>query len=61
MVMMDWLHTTDQGVLAVIIGNVLWDALPLMGVRSKSAQVNVLLAMTNAYYAEAKAHDTLHN
>ena len=61
MVVIDWLHTMDQAVLADIIGNVLWDALPLMGVRSKAAQVNVLWAMVNAYYAEAKVHDTLHN
>ena len=59
--MMGWLHTMGQAVLADIIGNVLWDALPLMGVRSRAAQVKVLWAMVNAYYAEAQVHDTLHN
>ena len=61
MAMVDWLHTMDHGVLADIIGNVLSDALPFMGVRSKAAQVKELWAMVNAYYAEAKVHDTLHN
>ena len=54
MATVDWLHTMDQGVLADIIGNVLWDALSLMGVRSRAAQVNVLWAMVTAHYAEAK-------
>ena len=61
MAMVDWLHTMDQGVLADIIGNVLWDALSLMGVRSRAAQVMVLWAMVTAQYAETKMHDTLHN
>ena len=61
MVMIDWLHTMDQGVLADIIGNVLWDALPLMGVRSRSEQVKVLWAMVKTYYAEAKVQNKLDN
>ena len=61
MVMSHCLHTMDQGVLADIIGNDLWDALPLMGVRSRAAQVKVLWAMVKAYYAAAKVPDTLDN
>ena len=60
-VVIDWLHTLDQAVLADIIGNVLWDALPLMVVRSRAEQVKVLWAMANAYYAGAKMHHTLDN
>ena len=30
MVMLSWLHTMDQGVLADVIGNVFWDELPLL-------------------------------
>ena len=60
-VVIDWLHTLDQAVLADIIGNVLWDELPLMRVPIRAEQVKVLWAMVNAYYAEAQAHDTLHN
>ena len=61
MVMIDWLHTMDQGVLADIIGRVLWDALPLMGVRSRAEQVKLLWAMVKASYAETTMHDTLDN
>ena len=61
MAIVDWLHTMDQAVLADIIGNVLWDALSLMGVRSRAAQVKVLWAMVNAYYDEAKVPDMLDN
>ena len=43
------------------MGNVLWDALPLMGVGNRAEQVKVLWAMVKAYYAEAKAHATLDN
>ena len=61
MAMVEWLHTMDQGVLADIIGNVLWDALPLMGVRSRAEQVKVLWAMARAYYVEAKVPSRLDN
>ena len=61
MAMIDWLHTMDQGVLADIVGNVLWDALPLMGARSRAEQAKVLWAMVKAYYAEAKVPSKLDN
>ena len=37
------MHTMDQALLADIIGNVLWDALPFMVVPNRSEQVKVLL------------------
>ena len=61
MVMVDWLHTMDHGLLADIADNVLWDELPLMVVRSKAEQVKVLWAMASAYYAETKVPDMLGN
>jgi hypothetical protein len=42
MVMVDWLHTMDLGVLADVIGNVFWDALPLMGAPPRDEQVKRL-------------------
>ena len=57
--MIHCLHTMHQGVLADIIVNVLWDALPLMVVRRRAEQVKVLWAMVKAYYAEAKVPDRL--
>ncbi len=54
MVMVDWLHTMDLGVLADVIGNVFWDALPLMGAPPRDHRVKSLLSMIQLYYVEAK-------
>ena len=59
MVMVDWLHTMDLGVLADVIGNVFWDALPLMGAPPRDHQVKSLWNMIQLYYAEAKVPDRL--
>ena len=50
-----------QGVLADIIGNVVWGAMLLTLVRSRAEQVKVLWAMVKASYDEATVHDTLGN
>ena len=59
MVMVDWLHTMDLGVLADVIGNVFWDALPLMGAPPRDRQVKSLWNMIQLYFAEAKVPDRL--
>ena len=49
----------DQGALADVIGNVFWDALPLMGAPPRDHQAKSLWNMIQLYYAEAKAPDRL--
>ena len=58
-VMVDWLHTMDQGVLADVIGNVFWDALPKLAAGTRKEQVKVLWQMIQVYYQAAKVPDRL--
>jgi hypothetical protein len=46
-------------VLADVIGNVFWDALPLMGAPPEDHQVKSVWIMIQLYLAEAKAPDRL--
>jgi len=41
-VIVDWLRTMDKGVLADVIGNVFWDALPKFTAGPRKEQVKVL-------------------
>ena len=58
----DRLAAMDQGVLADIAGNALWDARPLVGVRSSAAALTMAQStltwqanvMVNANYGDAK-------
>jgi len=59
MVMVDWLHTMDQGVLADVIGNVFWDALPKIHQPPRKEQVKVLWQMIQLYYKDARVPDRL--
>jgi len=59
MVMVDWLHTMDQGVLADVIGNVFWDSLPLLRAPPRKEQVKQLWNMIQFYYKDAGVPDRL--
>jgi len=61
MVMVDWLHTMDQGVLADVIGNVFWEVLPLLSSSNRGVQVKLLWNMIQQYYVQAKVPDRLDN
>ena len=59
MVMVDWLHTMDQGVLADVIGTVFWDALPLLHPPPRKKQIKVLWSMIQIYDTNARVPDRL--
>ena len=61
MVMVDWLHTMDQGVLADVIGNVFWEVLPMLSQGNRGVQVSLLWNMIQQYYILARVPDRLDN
>ena len=61
MVMVDWLHTMDLGVLAEVIGNVFWEVLPLLPRNNRGEQVKLLWSQIQEYYVVARVPDRLDN
>ena len=59
MVMVDWLHTMDQGVIADVIGNVFWELLPLLFHGTRKLQVQTLWGIVKIYYHHARVPDRL--
>ena len=59
MVMVDWLRTIDQGVIADVIGNVFWELLPLLFHGARKLQVQTLWGIVKIYYHHARVPDRL--
>jgi hypothetical protein len=57
----DWLHTMDLGVLADVIGNVFWEALPLLPRKNRGEQVMLLWHQIQEYYVLARVPGRLDN
>ena len=61
MVMIDWLHTMDLGVIADVLGNVFWDLLPFLGTGTQEERVKYLWSLAKHYYKQASVPVRLDN